>query len=490
VQAKITRPSAPFSLTYHAFRGARCETISFEKTMGSPRIILLNFTEKETDVVLKAGYAVERGIIGLPDRAEEFLPYQTPHPLYEYDVLVYRSDCPEAVQKELIKPCNLFEETGSERALRKFDTPPIVRVAFVGRAEITNLLPGGLPFVSLTPAEANVSSFVEQRGSTFSIDDLHRLISGFKTKVARVRKFISVPRDTYPLFHIPVLTSRSGEEIASYGTSYDSTAIPRYVILPNLDDVPNAVIALLRCFESVYPALFPGKIGDNWLESDEFLLQEEKAKNREIEEIITKAKELIDGKKAERDELSVHNSFIRRVLVATEDQKLNPEERLSGVVKKSCEFLEFEVVDIDQATKSAIKKEDFWVIDGEFLAITEVTGTVNKNPKIKEFNDILARMATIYRRKSDLKLPEGKTITGLLVLNYDVKNHPSFRPRVYTGDDEHIVETAIEQGIGILSTVELHKILVAVKEGVLAKSAARAILRKPGRIEFDVSSQV
>ncbi len=55
----------------------------------------------------------------------------------------------------------------------------------------------------------------------------------------------------------------------------------------------------------------------------------------------------------------------------------------------------------------------------------------------------------------------------------------------YTGEDEYIVETAVEQGIGLLSTVELHKIIVAIKEGQLTKDEAREIIRKPGRIEFE-----
>jgi hypothetical protein len=121
-----------------------------------------------------------------------------------------------------------------------------------------------------------------------------------------------------------------------------------------------------------------------------------------------------------------------------------------------------------------------------FLAITEVTGTVNKNPKIKEFNDILARLTTIYKRKGELVLPPAATVSGLLVVNYDINTYPSKRPKLYvSGEDEHIVETAIEQGIGLLSTVELHKIIVAVKEGSLSKASARELIRKSGRIEYD-----
>jgi len=62
-------------------------------------------------------------------------------------------------------------------------------------------------------------------------------------------------------------------------------------------------------------------------------------------------------------------------------------------------------------------------------------------------------------------------------------------PRVYTGGDEHIVETAMEQGIGLLSTGELHKIVMAVRTGILTKIEARKILKGFGRIEYNSAIQ-
>ena len=141
--------------------------------------------------------------------------------------------------------------------------------------------------------------------------------------------------------------------------------------------------------------------------------------------------------------------------------------------------MEFEVENIDEKTKSAIKKEDLWVKDGDFLGITEATWTVRQNPKIKEFNDILGRMATIYKRKTDLPLPATADMSGLLVLSYDHQTIPSKRPKAYTGEDNHIVETALAQNIGILSTVELHKVVMAVRNGVLTKPEARVRRKKP-----------
>src|SRR5207245_11190992 len=92
-----------------------------------------------------------------------------------------------------------------------------------------------------------------------------------------------------------------------------------------------------------------------------------------------------------------------------------------------------------------------------------------------------------YKSQTELGLPMSATVSGLLVLSYDLKNHPARRPKAYTGELEHIVQSADENSIGLLSTVELHKIVVAVKEGILSKVDARNLLKRSGRIEFDSS---
>jgi hypothetical protein len=360
-----------------------------------------------------------------------------------------------------------------------------VRIAFIGASRVRTLFLGGIPFAEVFAAEPDVSSFLVGQGSTFSISELTTLIAGLKTKITSVGQFFTVPQNNYPFYHTEVLLSRSGGQVAGYGTTFGGQTVPRYIVLPQLRDLAQAIIQILGCLESVWPSLFPDKIKRDWLQSAEFLLPEERQIQKEIQEVIARATQTVADKKTQQEELAKKNSFIRNLLVAKEDPEAEPEERLSGVVRKTLEFLGFRVEDIDQKTKSAIKKEDFWVIDRDYLGITEVTGTVNKNPKIKEFNDILGRMATIYKRKTDLVLPEGVSISGLLVLNYDINAHPSKRPKAYTGEDEHIVQTAIEQNIGVLSTVELHKIIVAVEEGALTKAEARALLTQPGRIEYE-----
>ncbi len=451
------------------------------------RIILLNFTGKEAETIARAGYNVERGFAGYGNEDTKYLPYATPHPLYEYDVLFYKSHISDELEEEFPTPRNAFAEAGFVKTVSSFDTPPRVRVSFIGEeAGFGFLLHGGVPFVELIDADENVSALREVEDSTWKIPELHQTLTNLKAQVSSVGKFF-IPGNSGAIWNVPVLATRNHQLVMGYGVTYAEGKSPNYIILPQMKNTAQAVVQILQCLEDLVPGLFPDKRRTDWLEGEEFLLPEETALRKAIEEKVAEAENFIEGKQREMKALAGKNAFVRALLVAKEDPELAPERKLSGVVKAALEFLDFTVEDIDQKTKSAIKKEDFWVRDGKFLAITEVTGTANKNPKVKEFHDILGRMMTLYKRQSDLVLPSGMDIAGLLVLNYDVETHPSKRPRVYTGVDAHIADTAVEQNIGILSTVELHKIVMAVKKGILAKEAARGLLKKPGRIEYDTS---
>jgi hypothetical protein len=451
------------------------------------RILLLNFTAREAQAIANAGYSADRGLLAKCEY-EESWPFEAPHPLYEYDILFYNSTIPAEVTKEFTNPSNLLDQPGSLNALKNLNQTPSVRVSFLGaQTGLGRLFHGGVPFLDLEKAEENVSVFVKTDGGPFTISKIHACIQGLASQIKKVSFFFTAQPDIYPFYHISAIVSRSGKSIAAYGTTYDSNRRPHYIVLPEVKNISQAAVEILRSLEAAVPSLFPETSKKVWLESDEFLLPDERAKDAEIERTISDTLAVVETLREQRADLAKKNAFVRALLTATEDAKVEPAERLSSVVRQTLEFVGFTVEDIDAKTKSAIKKEDFWIIDRDFLGITEVTGTINTNPKAQEFNAILGRMTTLYKRQTDLLLPKATTISGLLVLNYDIEHHPARRPKAYAGELDHLVQSADEQGIGILSTVELHKIVVAVKGGMLSKADARSLLKKTGRIEFDSS---
>src|SRR5712692_5914245 len=316
--------------------------------------------------------------------------------------------------------------------------------------------------------------------------ELHEVIGGLKSSVVvPIACYVHFgSTNTWPLYHFPVIVNRNGDQIAAYGVNVSPSPEPLYVLLPQLRDNAAGLIEILHTIARVYPEILPDVKTRDWFSGPEFSFAEEADIDVEIDRKLVETRAFVDAKRAEQADVRQRFGFIKEILVATEDPDIESDRRLATNVKRVLEFLGFEVDDIDVKIKGAIRKEDFWVKDGPFLAITEVTGTRNKNPKSKEYNDLLGRLNTIFKRSDLVPAVDKARISGLLVVNYDIENRPFQRPRLYSGELEHIVEAAKESSIGLLSTVELHKIAMAVKQGGLTKESARSILRQFGRIEY------
>jgi hypothetical protein len=97
------------------------------------RIILLNFTMKEAETIAKAGYNVERGFIGAGSQQASHLPYATPHPLYEYDILFYNSKTTEALAQEFPSQRNGFKDLGFQQTMTEVGTPRTLECRLSGR---------------------------------------------------------------------------------------------------------------------------------------------------------------------------------------------------------------------------------------------------------------------------------------------------------------------------------------------------------------------
>lgn len=466
-------------------------------------ILLLNFAEQDAAIIRRAGFNVELGYAGAlkyfgGDRTCPLFPYFFPRPLYEYEVLVYSSahTKKEELFKSSIKTAQLFGNAEEPMLVPLFAlaAPPAIRIAFIGvpwgseKLVPSNvLLPAGLPYMELLRAHEGVSEFETYSGpDRFGNPDLADLIASFRRDIALpvgqyARRLTSVD---CPFRHHPVIVNRVGDQVASYGTMFERSAEPVYVVLPQLKNNALAVVKLLGELARLRPELFPDREIRDWYNGPEFAFAEERDIEREIAARLEEVNQFCQRKKQEKADVAARFAFMKRILVAREDPALPLDERLSTNVRRTLEFLGFAVEDIDAKIRGAIKKEDFWVKDGQdFLAITEVTGTNAKNPKAKEFNDLFARMATIFKRRE--LVPDASSISGLPIVNHDIDTNPRLRPKLYTGDAEEIAATAKERCIGLLSAVELYNVSLAVKDGVITKEQARALIKEPGRIEFN-----
>ncbi|MGB9487599.1 MAG: hypothetical protein WCD04_15985 [Terriglobia bacterium] len=447
--------------------------------------MLVNFDVRDAAVLGGMGFNLELGKVGGPLRrapGTSFVAASLPHPTFDYDVYVFNS----ALWDSHNPQDAMWTNSPTLNTLAKFGKPPNVRISFIGGGTEYDPVFLGVPGVGVEAADKGVSSFYVLPANTpAAIPPLHeaigKLVGVFKQPVGQ---YIRGSAADASYDHIPVVTNRNYDVVAAYGVEVregGGKPSPVYVILPQLEDNARALLELLELFVELTPEVFPDLQRRVWFDSEEFAFREEKEIVLEIEGRRAELNRFVEEKEAERKLAKDKFDFIKRILIATESD-IDPVLRLSGNVKKVLEFLDFKVEDIDAKMKSAIKKEDFWTRDGDFLAITEVSGTKNKNPKTKEYSDLLGRMTTVYKRR-DL-VPDSKSVTGLLILNYDIETHPFRRPRLYSGGDEEYVSAAKDRDIGLLSTVELYKIAVAAKDGVISKEKARELIKEFGRIEL------
>lgn len=449
-------------------------------TQQGHRIALVNFLPEDVEALEKAGFHGELGYIGR--QTEAGIPYSFKRPLYEYDVYVYDGTLSPEVVKLYPSPRDFWAASASLSVA----TRPRVRIALIGPNTPVTLYVAGMPFIRLANADRGLSDIISCRNdSPFICPELEECVGRMRKNVRRpIYRYISYQDSPalpgYTVHHFPLMVNRNNDVIAAYGTVFNGSVKPVYIALPLFNDNTRALVELLNTLAEMHPELFPDRpTKRSWLRTSQFAFSEELAIDEEIEQRKAELTRFVEEKQADRASVGRQYDFMRKVLVATEDA-VEPSERLSANVRASLEYLGFKVTDVD-AIRGPIKKEDFWAEDSDFLAIVEVTATRGKNPKNKEFSDILGRMSTIYRRQD---IPDASRITGLLILNYDLENHPFRRPRVYTGDAEEIAQAAKDHDIGLLSTVDLYRILIDVKEGRLAREGSRELLKQSGRIEY------
>jgi hypothetical protein len=220
----------------------------------------------------------------------------------------------------------------------------------------------------------------------------------------------------------------------------------------------------------------------SWLDSLEFGFRDYTRIDAEIKRARQDFEDFVQLKEKEKAEIEARFGFMRQILVGTDDESVPEQERLSTSVRAALDFIGFSVSEVDERVRSAIKKNACWVRDDGYSAIAEVVETEHKSPTMSAYAGLLGRMVTLFQRRDLVADSEG--MCGLLIVNHDRLSSPFDRPKLYETTKENIVDAARDQKIGLLSTVELYKLAVAVKDSVLSKADAMDIIKEPGRIEL------
>jgi len=467
--------------------------------MGKHSILLLNFSEGEAELLRKSRFNVEIGATGkvayrhpMGGRVQRLGAF-FPRPVYEYDVYVHNSEGSSAIPATVRQKITALEASAIPAPLSTFSGRPFVRIPFIGESSNDALSMGGVPNVTLKKAHKadSILEVVDDLGGPFSIQRLHNLIASLRSQIKLpvsryvVSRYTAAESSFSPHLHQPVIVNRNGDVVAAYGVVLgDAGMSALYIVMPQLKENAKALVEILELLVQLAPDWFPDVQLLDWYDGEELKVSEEKEIQDEIDRIKKRTDDCVAECLRKIDNVRTEWDFLKRILVATEDAE-EAGAKLSASVRRVLEYLGFQVDDIDEKIRNAIRKEDFWIADEDFFAIGEVTGTVRKNPKQTEFSALLGRMKTIAQR-ADLR-PERSRWTGMLIINHDLKTQPSRRPLLYSGGEEEVVKAAAENEIAVVSTVELHRIAMAVKEGKLDQKQARMILKRFGRIELEPS---
>jgi len=474
-----------------------------------PKILLLNFGYRDHKALLDKGYNVEWGFT----RTEAYGPDDSPsvshfYPSspYEYDIVIFNSN--ENAAQQL--------EQGWFRTTIQSDFQDVTTLsegreekgfvlAFVGSGDepVECLQYAGLGKVGLHAVDPRDTMYFLQEPAEHQ--QLYAILEKYFESISRpIRREIYIAgRKTVPWCRrTTLLTNRKDQSLAAFletwqpttlsngalasiGGFVGSVAVPKSVpakliaiILPQFESNIRVAVEILKYLEIARPDLFPEDEEYKWLLREEYKFDEtqdieNKARQRQgaFEQEMEK---LEDEKRQTYESLK----YLHQTLIADDSDEFEEDEQLTPSVKKALEEIGFQVELVDQQLKKVgkrKKREDLLVREGDFVARAECKGTENQNASETYFGQ-----AEKHLRLGPSEV-NGKKVTGLLIVNHDRKREASRRDPPYCDEDgERLIAT--HDDLGLLWTVELYKIALAVRKGELPADEARRLIKEPGRI--------
>lgn len=462
--------------------------MSYFEEIPKPHILLINFTSEEAKRFSDAGYRVELAFLGEAIYEKElkscFAKYfHFPKPVYEFDIFIVKTDMPKEGEQYNFRdgaeriPINAELNNLREQILEKNG----VIITFLGKHTISSkLYEAGLPFISTFESDPRDSTLTY---TTFGneIKDLDDIFFANRNSVAKVNRYIFEPENLYEQFRgysRKFYINKTHYTVGAYGTQYGGSKNPsvlKYILLPEFKDDVKISLSVLNVLKRISPSLFTTSNVQEWLKSDEFIFEEVKTIQKDIEEKNHEWEEFLLLKNQEIENINNKFSFLNKILF-TDDEHFEGEDKLSVNVKKVLEYIGFSVESSDEKVQGK-KKEDLVIADPEdnFKALCEVKGTLNMNPS----EGYIGQLSNHMRKNSD------KTLKGLLIVNYDYNTHPFNRVRIYNDHENENEEGLFSvDDIGIISTVDLYRVATDVKKGVLSQADAKKILKLPYRIQY------
>lgn len=458
-----------------------------------PKILLLNISHEDHQLLLEKGYTVERGftetqVYGPP--GTPLVNHYYPSPPYEYDIVIFNCDRKlirllkslfqgktQSNYEDMRLLCHTMTNHGFVLAFVAHDHAPKDALRYAGLE--------AMQLVSVDPRDT-IYDFNENAQDK----SLLALLKKYFNIIERPITFgMDIGQESE--WESSLLMNKKGQAVAAcffavvtkppppYGTGEKRRWL-RGIVLPTFKSNIRVAVEILRYLEVARPDLFPEDEAYKWLLRDEYTFDEIKGIEnmmRERQESFEQEMEGLEDQKGRTYESLKH---LHLILIADDSDEFEEEEQLTLNVKRTLEGIGFQVELVDQQLKKVgkrKKREDLLLRVGDFVARAECKGTENQNASETYFGQV-ERHLRLGPSEVD-----GNKVTGLLIVNHDRKREASRRdPPYFDEDGERLIAT--HHDIGVLWTVELYKIALAVRRGELAADEARRLIKQPGRITY------
>lgn len=447
------------------------------------RILLVNFREKEQEIVYKLGIDVDLGYLSNVYTAiahdgseEQGASFYSPYAIYDYKAIFIRLTKTPPLESQLKDKAETIGEKGKVTFLKYWYDRKGVLGIFAEDGDFSSLDILGIPQAKLTNSRGNdktvfFSLKTDDRPLRSALEEMESLVVIPPKKYVDVEQYESKnTQRNWTIF--PTYKNRNDEEIGIYlnwGYDFSDTDAPAFLILPSFKVYSEVITKLLKAYARIFPEYF-SEISDlDWAKSDKYYPKEVSFIDNEIKQLVEETEGKVKTLQSKKEKLKQEYSYLRDLLTESGD-KLK-----KAVIKTLIEVFNLQAEDVDKA-KTTDFREDILIQDSSSLPIlAEVKGTKNSYPS---FTYITQVFSNLFKERD--KYPNA---IGGLILNLDRDKEPSERSDAYTKADE---EKQLSEIIYVDTRV-LFDLAIAVIDHKMPVTKAKSILLQRGRVNFDLN---
>lgn len=450
----------------------------------SSRILLINFTQKESEKFADFPLTIDRGYLSdvkstsrtaNSDTIQEHLEFYFPHSIYEYKAVFLNLNTNAEIEKEFsTKKQSYPEKMGWE--FYQYYTKNGVVIAFLGDYKYSHLLNLGMLGVTLEPVSDKdiTPSFSLSEDTNFK-----KTLNSFLSEIVMpTNQYIFSEGEYYEKnkgnFALKVIYRNLGRRIL--GCYHNARAewynedTPSFILLPEFKNNVQMIKQLLKELAKIYTKLLPELYEPDWIDSEKYYPNEISYYDKEKDTLIEKVTARISELTQKKEEAKKKYASLRGLLHQSGD------ELKTSVVSVLQDIFNLKVTDMDKNKDGSLNNEDILIEIGSRKILAEIKGVNQENPSVSYISQVWKHL----HHNSSKGVTE-----GALILNYDLKTDPDDRHLAYTGELEKEIDDII-----FIDTRVLFSLGLAVIDYGMIPEEAHKVLFKKGRVGFDLEEYV